>query len=152
MRSAPNPAAGVQPAPGSARFGGARAGKSLSVIAGLASRLLSVPVRVDDIQLGVVVDVIFDVRLSRALGLEVRCGDGEHRFLPLAAARAHERGIVVSSPLALLDSPQLAFYGRNGASFRALRGAPSYGLAAPLADVELTDGGAVARLELKGAA
>ena len=106
--------------------------------------------RLDDIQLGVVVDVIFDQRLSRALGLEVRCGDGEKRFLPLAAARAHGGEVVVSTPLALLDPPQLAFYARHGASFRALRVAPSHGLPARVAEVELPDGGEVARLELEG--
>jgi hypothetical protein len=122
------------------------------VIAASVSRLLSAPVRLDDIRLGVVVDVIFDGRVARALGLEVRCRDGEHRFLPLAAARSHDGEVVVSSPLALLDPPQLAFYARHGASFRALRTAPSHGLPAALADVELTDGGSVARLELEGSA
>jgi hypothetical protein len=114
--------------------------------------LLSAPVRVDDIQLAVVVDAILDERLGRALGLEVRCGDGENRFLPLAAARLHDGEVVVSTPLALLDSPQLAFYATRGASFRALRAAPSHGLSAPLVDVELGPGGAVERLRVEGAA
>ena len=116
------------------------------------SRLLSAPVRLDDIHLGVVVDAILDDRLSRALGLEVRCGDGENRFLPLAAARLHDREVVISTPLALLDAPQLAFYTRHGVSFRALRDTPSHGLAAALVDAELGTAGAVERLELKGAA
>jgi hypothetical protein len=122
------------------------------VIAASVSRLLWAPVCLDDIQLGVVVDVIFDGRIGRALGLQVRCGDGENRFLPLAAARSLAGEVLVSTPLALLDPPQLAFYVRHGASFRALRAAPSHGLRAPLADVELTDGGAVARLELEDSA
>ncbi len=122
------------------------------MIAASVLRLLSAPVRLDDIQLGVVVDVIFDGRLARAVGLEVRCGDGEHRFLPLAAARSHGGEVAVSSALALLDPPQLAFYARHGASFRALRAAPSHGLPARVAEVELTDGGSVARLELEGSA
>jgi hypothetical protein len=116
------------------------------------SRLLSAPVRLDDIKLGVVVDAIFDDGLGRALGLKVRCGDGEYRFLPLAAARMRDHEVVISTPLALLDAPQLAFYTRHGVGFRALREAPSHGLAAPLVDALLGAGGAIERLELKGAA
>jgi hypothetical protein len=116
------------------------------------SGLLSAPVLLDGIHLGVVVDAIFDDRVSRALGLEVRCGDGENRFLPLAAARLRDREVVISTPLALLDAPQLAFYTRHGASFRALRESSSHGLAAPLVDAVLGTGGAIERLELKGAA
>jgi hypothetical protein len=116
------------------------------------SRLLSRPVRVDGILLGHVVDAILDGRLARALGLEVRCGDGEHRFLPLAAAHVRAGEITVSSPLALLDPPQLAFYARHGASFRALRAAPSHGLTAPLADVELAEDGTVVRVQFEGGA
>ena len=96
-------------------------------------------------------DLILDGGLQRVLGLEVRCGDGENRFLPLAAAHFGAKEVAVTSPLALLDPPQLAFYARRGTSFRALRAAPSHGLAAPVAEVELEDRGEVARVELDGA-
>ena len=88
-----------------------------------ASRLLSLPVRVDGILLGHVVDVFLSSAgrgAARGLGLEVRCGDGEHRFLPLAATHFRDGELVVSSPLALLDPAQLTFYASRGTSFRAL--------------------------------
>jgi hypothetical protein len=116
-----------------------------------ASRLLSLPVRVDGILLGHVVDVILDDGLRRVLGLEVRCGDGEHRFLPLAGTHFRDAEVAVSSPLALLDAAQLAFYAGRSASFRALRAAPSHGFRAPVADVELDDRGVVGHVELHGA-
>ena len=134
------------------RFGHAATGMGVLVTALRATHLLAQPVLVDGIRLGHVVDVIFDVRLAQALGLEVRCGDGEHRFLPLAAAHLHAGEIAVSSPLALLDTPELAFYALRGASFRALRTMPSHGLAAPVVDVELDDSGAVERIQAAGAA
>lgn len=115
-----------------------------------ASTLLSLPVRVDDILVGHVVDLILDAQLARALGLEVRCGDGEHRFLPFAAARISADGVDTRTPLALLDGPELAFYAARGARFRTMRGEQARGLGGPLADVELDEAGEVSRLVLDG--
>jgi hypothetical protein len=83
------------------------------------SNLLALPVRYADIALGHVVDVILDAALERVLGLEVRCGDNEHRFLPLAAARVEAEEIVVRSPLALLEAHELSFYAERGTHLRA---------------------------------
>ena len=116
------------------------------------SALLSLPVRVDGILLGHVVDLILDRRLTRVLGLEVRCGDGEHRFLPLAVTRLRTGEIAVSTPLALLDQPQLAFYATHGARFGTLRATPSHGLDARVAELDLGDAGVVADVQLEGAA
>ena len=72
------------------------------------------------IELGRVVDVIFDETGENAIGLDVRCKDGENRFLPLATADVGDGDVVVGSPLVLLEPDQLDFYRSRG---RALRSA-----------------------------
>ena len=80
--------------------------------------LLQRSVRLHGIQIGHVVDVILAPEGDSALGLEVRCEDGQHRFLPMAAATPVEREIVIDSPFALLDGDQLEFYRRRGVALR----------------------------------
>ena len=46
--------------------------------------LLRLPVCFNGIELGRPVDVLLDRQASRAVGLEVVCGNDERRFLPLA--------------------------------------------------------------------
>ena len=108
-----------------------------------AASLLSLPVSVEGIVLGHVVDVVLDLARTQALGLEVRCGDREHRFLPLAAARLAVGGVVARSALVLLDAPQLAFYARRGTTLRALR-------RDGVEDIELAEGGLVRRIRVAG--
>jgi sporulation protein YlmC with PRC-barrel domain len=71
------------------------------------------------IELGRVVDVILDEAAGRPLGLDVRCGDGEHRFLPLATARLAEGDVEIDSPLMLLETDQLDFYRSRGRALRS---------------------------------
>ena len=73
------------------------------------------------IELGRVVDVILDEAAERPIGLDVRCGDGEHRFLPLATARIGAEEIEVDSPLTLLETDQLDFYRARGRALRSPR-------------------------------
>ncbi len=120
------------------------AGTSTVMDAVAASSLLAQAVRVDGIVIGHVVDVVLDSARAQGLGLEVRCGDGEHRFLPLAAARIAADGVVARTALALLDAPELAFYARRGTTLRALR------RGGDVEDVELGDGGAVRRVRPAG--
>jgi hypothetical protein len=110
-----------------------------------ASSLLSRPVRVEGILLGHVVDVIIDAARAHALGLEVRCGDGEHRFLPFAAARVLAGEVVARTALALLDAPQLAFYARRGTTLRKLRRDGE-----TVDDVEVDEGGSIKRIHVTG--
>ncbi len=110
-----------------------------------ASSLLSQPVRVEGILLGHVVDVVLDAGRAQALGLEVRCGDGEHRFLPLAAATLVAGEVVARTALAVLDAPELAFYARRGTTLRTLRRDGER-----IEDVELDPGGAVRRVRVAG--
>ena len=87
-----------------------------------ADAVLGLPVRTHGIRLGYAVDLLVDLDASRALGLDVLCGDGGHRFLPLAAARVREDEIEIGSALILLDEAELAFYRSRAAALSALRG------------------------------
>ena len=82
--------------------------------------LLNKRVVTGGIALGRVVDVIFDESGENAIGLDVLCGDGENRFLPMATADVSDGDVVVGSPLVLLEADQLDFYRAKG---RALRSA-----------------------------
>ena len=87
----------------------------------VSGNVLTLPVRMHGIGLGRSVELIVDVDVRRVLGVEVRCGDDTHRFLPLAAAHVRGGEIAVASPLTLLD--ELAFYRARGHGLGALRGA-----------------------------
>jgi hypothetical protein len=87
-----------------------------------AERLLRLPVRVRGLELGRPVDLVLDREHTRALGLEVLCGDEERRFLPLAVATIRESELELRSALGLLDEAELAFYTKRGSTFAALRG------------------------------
>ena len=116
-----------------------------------SGRLLSLPVRLHGIALGRPVDLILRPETMRLLGLEVRCGDETHRFLPLAAARIGEHEIAIDSPLLLLD--ELPFYRGQGRSFQALRGArvrAGRAEAGTLKDMLVGDDGKIERLLVEG--
>jgi hypothetical protein len=81
-------------------------------------RLLELIVVMKGIQVGRVVDVILEPEAGGIIGFEVRCEDGRHRFLPQAAAIRDDSAIEIESPLALLDTDQLEFYRRRGATLR----------------------------------
>jgi sporulation protein YlmC with PRC-barrel domain len=115
--------------------------------------LLRLPVRVRGIQLGRPFDVVLDLDRRRAIGLEVICGDGSRRYLPLAAARVREDEIVIGSSLLLLTENDLAFYRRRARMLRDLRGnvVERGGRAlGSLVDVLLAEDGAVAGLVVDG--
>jgi uncharacterized protein YrrD len=71
------------------------------------------------IELGRVVDVILGVDGGHMVGFDVRCRDGEHRFLPLAAARVGEEDVQIESPLMMLETEQLDFYRSHGRTLRS---------------------------------
>ena len=85
-----------------------------------SSELLSLPVRLHGIQVGWPVDLVLDPVSLRALGLEVRCGDGAHRFLSLATARVGAEAIRIDSGFTLVDD--IAFYRTRGTALASLRG------------------------------
>ena len=71
------------------------------------------------IELGRVVDVILDEHGGHPVGFDVRCRDGEHRFLALAAARIGEAEVEIESPLLLFEAEQLDFYRSHGRTLRS---------------------------------
>jgi hypothetical protein len=93
--------------------------------AGISLRkLLERPVMLEDIRLGGATDAVLDSESLRVVGLEVECGDGTRRFLPLAAARIREDRIAVGSALMLLEENVRSFYRRRSSMFSALVGLP----------------------------
>ena len=111
--------------------------------------VLALPVRTQGIALGRVLDVVLDLDAGRVLGLEVRCGDGVERFLPLGAARVHDGEIAIFSALTLLD--EIAFYRARGAGLGTLRGVEVTGAAGGLGklrDVAFGAGGEILELVL----
>jgi hypothetical protein len=84
-------------------------------------KLLKRIVRLHGVEVGVVVDVILDSERAEPIGLEVRCKDGRHRFLALAAATPVDGELAIESPFALLDGDELEFYRRHGATLRLRR-------------------------------
>ena len=73
------------------------------------------------IELGRVVDVILDETGDREIGLDVRCKDGVHRFLPIATVDLGKEDVVIDSPLLLLEKDQLDFYLSRGHALRSSR-------------------------------
>lgn len=89
-----------------------------------AGDLLALVVRLHGIALGRPVDLFLDRDDLRAVGVDVFCGDDEHRFLPLAAATLGDDDISIASPLVLLEEAQLDFYRSRTFSLSSLRGRP----------------------------
>jgi len=83
--------------------------------------LLELPVSLHGLRVGNVVDVILDRSEGLPMGLEVRCLDGRHRFLPMAAATPVGAEVVIDSPFALLETDELEFYRGRGVSLRRRR-------------------------------
>ncbi|HZM18473.1 MAG TPA: PRC-barrel domain-containing protein [Gaiellaceae bacterium] len=84
-------------------------------------KLLELPVSLHGLRVGNVVDVILDRSEGLPMGLEVRCLDGRHRFLPMAAATPVGSEVVIDSPFALLETDELEFYRGRGVSLRRRR-------------------------------
>jgi hypothetical protein len=89
-----------------------------------ANGLLTLAVRHRGLVLGRTVDLLLDRDDLRLVGFHVLCGDDEHRFLPLAAARIGDDGIEIASSLVLLEEAQLDFYASRTFSLDAIRGRP----------------------------
>jgi hypothetical protein len=81
------------------------------------------PVVIGDQRLGVAVDALFDRALGRLVGLDVRCRDDAHRFLPYPACEVLEDRLAVESALVLLER-ELDFYRVGGNALSKLRGQP----------------------------
>lgn len=80
--------------------------------------LLQRPVSLHGVRVGHVVDVILEASEGNPMGLDVRCLDGRHRFLPMAAATPAGAEVLIDSPFALLETAELEFYRERGVSLR----------------------------------
>lgn len=83
--------------------------------------LLQRTVVMNGIKIGHVVDIHLGPEGDSVVGLEVRCEDGRHRFLPRAVAAVSDGSIEIDSPFALLDSDQLDYYRARGLTLRTRR-------------------------------
>jgi sporulation protein YlmC with PRC-barrel domain len=112
--------------------------------------LLGLPVRLHGIQLGRPVELLLDRDTMRVIGLDVRCGDGVHRFLPLTTALLSASELSIRSPLVLLEGGQLDFYRSRTLGLGALRGraveGKGGGTVGTLVDVVLAPDGALVAL------
>jgi hypothetical protein len=89
-----------------------------------AADVLGLPVRVRGIDLGRSAELLVDLAQGRALGLEVLCGDGRNRFLPLSVAAAGDTELSLQSALVLVEDDDAAFYRRRAFRLGSLRGLP----------------------------
>jgi uncharacterized protein YrrD len=88
------------------------------------AELLGLPVRLHGLQLGQPTDLLLDRDGMRAVGLDIVCGDGAHRFLPLPTVAVDDGAIAITSPLVLLEADELSFYRSRSFALSALRGRP----------------------------
>lgn len=106
--------------------------------------LLGLPVRLHGIQLARPVDLLLDPNARRAVGLDLICGDEEHRFLPLPTAAIGDDEIRILSPLVLLEQHELDFYRSRTLALGRLRGRQverNGRQLGPLQDVVVTEDG-----------
>lgn len=112
--------------------------------------LLALPVRLHGIQLGRPVELLLDRDTMRVIGLDVRCGDDVHRFLPLPTALLSGSELSIRSPLVLLEGEQLDFYRSRTLALGTLRGrsveTKGRGSVGTLVDVVLAPDGALVAL------
>jgi hypothetical protein len=83
--------------------------------------VLGLPVRLHGVELGRPVDLLLDRAGLRAVGLDVRCGDEVHRFLPLPTAAIADGTLTIHSPLVLLEEDELDFYRSRALALSSLR-------------------------------
>jgi hypothetical protein len=110
--------------------------------------LVGRPVVIGDVRLGIAVDALLDRTLGRLVGLDVRCGDEAHRFLPFPACELEDDRLAVESALVLLQR-ELDFYRAGGNALSDLRGEPvavAGKAVGTLADLLIDEEGAVAAI------
>ena len=86
--------------------------------------LLGLRLRLHGIQLGQPADLLLDRESLRVVGLDIACGDGAHRYLPLPVAVVKDKELAINSPLVLLEADELSFYRTRTFAYSSLRGRP----------------------------
>jgi hypothetical protein len=105
--------------------------------------MLGGAVRLRDVRLGEVEDLLVDVAGLRVLGFAVLCGDHGRRLLPVAAAELGGPTVRVESALVLMEE---SFYRARAQTLTELGGSPVVkggDPLGPLADVLFDDEGAI---------
>jgi hypothetical protein len=110
--------------------------------------LLGTIVRSSGVDVGRVVDIIFDRRFTCAVGLAVDEHGARSSFLPWATARMGFEAIDTWAPFSLLGNGELDLYLEHGARLTAALHMPGPGGAA-LTDVFLDRAGSVASLAME---
>jgi hypothetical protein len=87
-----------------------------------SDELLALPVRLHGIPLGRPVDLLLDHEELKVVGIDLRCGDEIHRFLPFATAIVRDDEIAIRSPLVLLEEDERTFYEARTFALDSLRG------------------------------
>jgi hypothetical protein len=99
-----------------------------------ARSLLARKVRIGDVTVGRVADVLLNRGVGHVLGLVVEGRSGQLHFLPWVAARVEDGHVAPISVFALLSATELSFYLENGVRLiLALEGLGAAG--SPLDDV-----------------
>lgn len=107
--------------------------------------LLGRKVRVGDVNVGSVADVVVNRSVGHVLGLVVEGRSGRLHFLPWVAARVEEGQIVPTSVFGLLSATELRFYLENGVRLsHAIDGPGAAG--SPLDDLLIDPDGDVAAI------
>ena len=89
--------------------------------------IVGMRVRIGDVVVGRIVDVLLHRSLRHVLGFVVE-GRGTHRhFLPWAAGLVEDGHVATRSVFALLSRSELAFYLDNGLPLAGVLGAPRHG-------------------------
>ncbi|HWO82058.1 PRC-barrel domain-containing protein [Gaiella sp.] len=110
-----------------------------------ARSLLGRKVRVGDVNVGSVADVVVNRSVGHVLGLVVEGRSGQPHFLPWVAARVEEDQIVPTSVFGLLSATELSFYLENGVRLsHAIDGPGAAG--GPLDDLLIDPDGDVAAI------
>ena len=108
--------------------------------------LLGLRLRLHGIQLGQPADLLLDRESLRVVGLDIACGDGAHRYLPLPVAVVEDKRLTISSPLVLLEEDELSFYRTRTFAYSSLRGRPvevAGVVAGKLVDIVIDSSGAL---------
>lgn len=92
-----------------------------------AQELLGLAVRIGEVDVGIVSDVLCARDLGHVLGLEVR-DKGRRSFLPWVAAEIEPGHIALRSVYSLLSATELALYVDNGVSLANRAKAAATGL------------------------
>ena len=110
-----------------------------------ARSLLGRKVRIGDVNVGSVADVVVNRSVGHVLGLVVEGRSGRLHFLPWVAARIEEGPIVPTSVYGLLSATELRFYLENGVRLsHAIDGPGAAG--SPLDDLLIDPDGDVAAI------